>query len=101
MTVKNTPATVVGDLATLVGDFERSLLAAKKAPRTVKICGDSARWPIRLLQDQGMATAAEKVGREHLEAFAADQLTRFKAAALSVAALPGARPALQMARRGR
>jgi site-specific recombinase XerD len=83
MTIKSTPASVVGDLATLVGDFERSLLAANKAPRTVKIYGDSARWLVTFLSAQGMPTAAEKIRREHLEAFTADQLARFKPATAS------------------
>lgn len=80
---KATSTKLAGDLTTLVGDFERSLRAANKAPRTIKIYGDSARWLIAFLHEQGMPTAAEEVRREHIEAFTADQLTRFKPATAS------------------
>jgi site-specific recombinase XerD len=83
MNTKAISARVAGDLNTLVGDFERSLRAANKTPRTVKIYGDSARWLIAFLESQEMPTAAERVGREHIEAFTADQLTRFKPATAS------------------
>lgn len=78
-----TSATVVGDLSTLIADFERSLRAKNRAPRTVEIYGDSARMLVTYLQAQGMPTAAERVGREHIEAFTADQLARFKPATAS------------------
>ncbi len=83
MTVDTTTPSVLGDLSTLVGDFERSLRAANKSDRTVEIYGGAARRLIAFLRDQGMPTAAEKVGREHLEAFTADQLARFKPATAS------------------
>ena len=76
-------ASVVGDLSTLVGDFERSLAAANKTPRTIEIYGGAARRLIAYLRTQGMPTAAAAVNREHLEAFTADQLSRFKPATAS------------------
>ncbi len=83
MTVDATAANVVGDLSTLVGDFERSLRASNKSDRTVEIYAGAAGRLIGFLRDKGMPTAAEKVGREHLEAFTADQLARFKPATAS------------------
>src|ERR1700734_2376062 len=83
LTANTTQTSVVGDLSTLVGDFERSLAAGNKAPRTIQIYGDAARRLIAFLQAQGMPTASEKVNREHLEAFTADQLARFKPATAS------------------
>jgi site-specific recombinase XerD len=73
----------IGDLSNLIGDFERSLAAANKSPRTIQIYGDSARRLVAFLRSQGMPTAAERIGREHLEAFTADQLARFKPATAS------------------
>jgi site-specific recombinase XerD len=83
MTAKATKASVVGDLSTLIGDFERSLAAANKAPRTIRIYGDSARWLLEFLGSAGMSTAVDEIGREQIEAFSADQLARFKPATAS------------------
>ncbi len=83
MTTSTTSASVVGDLSTLIGDFERSLAAANKTPRTIKIYGDAGRRLDTFLRAQGMPTAVERINREHLEAFTADQLARFKPATAS------------------
>ncbi len=83
MTTDTTAPTVLGDLSGLISDFERSLKASNKTDRTVKIYGDSARWLLQFLQAQGMPTVVERIGREHLEAFTADQLVRFKPATAS------------------
>lgn len=82
-TVTTTTAQSVGDLATLLPDFERHLRASNKAARTIKIYGDSGRRLIAFLSGNGMPTAAGRINREHLEAFAADQLDRFKPATAS------------------
>jgi len=66
----------VGDLSTLIPDFERSLKAGNKSAQTVRIYGNSVRSLADFLNAQGMPTAAEQVGREHIEAFTADQLAR-------------------------
>lgn len=84
MNTKTTPLSVVGDLATLIPDFERSLKAGNKSAQTVRIYGNSARSLVDFLKAHGMPTAAEQVGREHLESFTADQLDRFKPATASV-----------------
>jgi site-specific recombinase XerD len=83
MTMSTTAASVVGDLSTLVGDFERSLAAKNKTPRTIEIYGGSARRLLAFLSSNGMPTAVEKINREHIEAFTADQLERFKPATAS------------------
>lgn len=79
----STAPSVDPDLATLVGDFERSLRAANKTDRTVAIYGDSARRLISFLEVQGCSTRVGEVGREELEAFTADQLSKFKPATAS------------------
>ena len=73
----------VGDLATLIGDFERSLTASNHSPRTIEIYGFSARKLLKFLVTQGMPTDVGRINREHLEAFTADQLSRFKPATAS------------------
>lgn len=83
MTSGVTSAKVVGDLATLVGDWERSLRAANKSERTVVIYGMAARRLEAFLVARGIPTAVEQINREHLEAFTADQLARHKPATAS------------------
>jgi site-specific recombinase XerD len=76
-------AIIGGDLETLIGDFERSLAAKNKTPRTIEIYGGSARQLLAFLEANGMPTQVEMINREHLEAFTADQLARFKPATAS------------------
>ena len=70
----------VGDLATLIPSFERSLRAANKSPKTVKGYADAARQLAKFLRDQGMPTAAPKVRREHIEAFMEELLAKWQPA---------------------
>ncbi len=67
-----------GDLRTLLGDFERSLRAAGKEPKTVRIYGDAAQRLIDFAVANGMATDASAIAREHVKLFMEDQLSRFK-----------------------
>src|SRR5262245_19816242 len=62
-------AASVGDLATLIPPFERSLRAANKAPRTIGTYGAAARQLVDFLVGAGMPTEAAKLTREHVEAF--------------------------------
>ncbi len=71
------------DLRHLLGDFERSLRAANKSPRTITIYTDSARWLIEFLLAKGMPTAASGVTRDHIETYVAESLERFKPATVS------------------
>jgi hypothetical protein len=59
-------AASVGDLASLISDFERSLRAANKSPKTVGIYGDAARRLDSFLVERAMPTEVEKIGREHV-----------------------------------
>ncbi len=73
-------ATSVGDLATLLPSFERSLRAANKSHKTVKAYGEAARQLVAFLRDRGMPTAAAKVRREHIEAFMEELLAKWRPA---------------------
>src|SRR5262245_52603912 len=73
-------AASVGQLATLIPSFERSLRAANKSPKTIEGYGDSARQRVAFLAERGMPTAAAKIRREHVEAYIEDVLERLKPA---------------------
>ncbi|HWE57249.1 MAG TPA: tyrosine-type recombinase/integrase [Acidimicrobiales bacterium] len=79
MTIDTTQMSV-GDLRTLIPDFERSLRAANKSPKTVDIYGDAARRMVDYFLANGMPTIADKVTREHVEMFILDQVERWKPA---------------------
>ena len=66
-------ATSVGDLRTLIPDFERSLRAANKSPKTVHVYGDAARRLGTFLVRRDMPTEVAKIGREHVEPFITEQ----------------------------
>lgn len=72
--------TSVGDLDGLVPDFERSLRAANKSPKTVGIYGDAARSMMDFFVAHGMPTDAAKVRREHIETFIEDQIAKWRPA---------------------
>lgn len=62
-------AASVGDLATLIPSFERSLRAANKSAKTIQVYGEAASQLLSFLVDAGMPTEASKIGREHVESF--------------------------------
>jgi site-specific recombinase XerD len=64
-----TSVEVVGDLATLIPAFRRSLRAANKSPKTIKVYTEAASQLVAFLRQQGMPTEAVRVGREHVESF--------------------------------
>lgn len=70
----------VGDLATLIPSFERSLRAANKSPKTIQVYGEAARQLLGFLQQNGMPTEVARIGREHVESFV-EHLVATKAAA--------------------
>jgi site-specific recombinase XerD len=70
----------VGDLATLLPSFERSLRAQSKSPKTIETYGEGARQLIAFLAERGMPTEASSVRREHIEAFIEHLLERWKPA---------------------
>jgi len=64
--------------------WKLSLEAANRSPRTVKTYQESTRLFADYLEASGMPTAVSSIRREHVEAFIADLLTRFKPATASV-----------------
>lgn len=70
----------VGDLRLLIPDFERSLRAGNKSPKTVKIYREAARGLVDFMLANGMPTDAAKVKREHVETYIEDQIARWKPA---------------------
>jgi site-specific recombinase XerD len=69
---------MVGDLRALIPDFERSLRARNRSPRTIGVYGDGARLFVEFLLESGMATQAAKITRDNVEAFVERQLARYK-----------------------
>lgn len=70
----------IGDLATLIPSFERSLRASNRAPKTIACYSSAAHQLVAFLVDHGMPTSAAAVRREHVEAFVEDVVTRWKPA---------------------
>jgi site-specific recombinase XerD len=72
------PAVADPDLTVdeLVDDFERSLKAARKSPKTVHGYTDAARRFARFLADHDMPSAVALVERRHVEAWVIDQVER-------------------------
>ena len=68
----------------LVPDFERSLRAQHKSPRTIEAYTEAARLLDRFLSEKGMPRQVRSIGREHVEAFIDDQLSRWKPATAAV-----------------
>ncbi len=62
-------AASVGDLATLIPSFERSLRAANKSAKTVQVYGEAANQLLAFLREMGMPTEVARIGREHVESF--------------------------------
>jgi site-specific recombinase XerD len=59
----------VGDLATLVPDWLRSLRAENKSPNTLAAYSAAAEQFLAFLQESGMPTQAAQITREHVETF--------------------------------
>lgn len=59
----------VGDLATLIPFWARSLKAANRAPKTIQSYVESATQLAAFLAERGMPTDAGAMKREHIEAF--------------------------------
>jgi site-specific recombinase XerD len=69
-------AASVGDLGTLIPDFERSLRAANKSRKTVAVYGDAARRLDTFLAEHGMPAQVGRIERKHVEAFIIEQQAR-------------------------
>jgi site-specific recombinase XerD len=60
----------------LVGDFERSLRARRRAPKTIIAYTDAAHRFAAWLAIEGLPTAVDAVERRHVEAWIIDQIDR-------------------------
>jgi hypothetical protein len=72
--------TSVGDLATLLPDWDRSLRAAGKQPKTIKTYLEGGRQLLDYLRANGMPSEVAKIRREHVEAFIISVAERWKPA---------------------
>jgi site-specific recombinase XerD len=68
----------MGDFWILAKSFERSLLAANRAPGTIRIYTISVQQLGRFLESRGMPMLLASITREHLEEFIKDVLSRNK-----------------------
>jgi site-specific recombinase XerD len=73
-------AASVSDLRALIPDFERSLRAANKSPKTIQIYREAANRLVEFLLATGMPTNAPDIGREHVEAYLEEHLATHKPA---------------------
>ena len=78
-TINQAPAQL-GHIRSLRESFLRSLAAQNKSPKTLEAYGDSVRFLADYLESQGMPTQLAAITREHVEAFIASLLERFKPA---------------------
>jgi hypothetical protein len=78
MPAKLAEATEFGTLETLIPSWERSLRAGNKSPKTIRAYGDSARQFEVFAREKLGVTAVNKMTRETIETFIADQLARWK-----------------------
>jgi hypothetical protein len=72
-----TTAPSVGDLRTLIPDFERSLRARNMAPKTVRLYREAALSMVAFFLAQGMPTEVTKIRREHVEHYVNDQIAKW------------------------
>lgn len=72
------PGLAVNDIAELLRGFELSLRARNRSPKTIKGYVETTRLFRQYLVGVGMLTAIDRITREHVEAFVADQLERWK-----------------------
>jgi len=70
----------VDNVVNLAPSFRRALLAANKAPRTIDSYMEAVRLFARFLEARGMPMRVGAIRREHVEAFLADIMERFKPA---------------------
>ncbi|MGA7419849.1 MAG: tyrosine-type recombinase/integrase [Acidimicrobiales bacterium] len=73
-----TEVLAVNDIAELLRGFELSLRARNRSPKTIKGYREAAELFREFLVRVGMPTEVDRITREHVEAFIADQLERWK-----------------------
>ncbi len=69
-----------GDIGVNLTSFARHLRAENLSPRTQETYSESVRQFIKFLQNQGMPLEVANLRREHVEAFIANLLERWKPA---------------------
>jgi len=69
-----------GDIAVNLASFTRALAATNLSPRTIQSYTESTRLLARFLAERGMPTSVALIRREHLEAFVASLLAKWKPA---------------------
>ena len=69
---------MVGDVRHLARSFERYLRAANRSPRTVQTYLEAAEQFARFLDQEGLPTRADRIRREHLEAYLEAVLARWR-----------------------
>ncbi len=69
-----------GHLLVLNRSFRRTLEAENKSPRTIEAYTDAVRLLATYCQAHGHPLLASELEREHIQAFIADQLARWKPA---------------------
>ena len=84
MATRLAEASDLGTFTTLIPQWERSLRAANKSPRTVQSYGESARQLQAFLAESFGITEVAKVTREHLETFIEQLLAHWKPTTASV-----------------
>ena len=72
------PRLAVNDIAELLRGFELSLRARNRSPKTIKGYTETTRLFRAFLEGKGMPTAIDAINQEHVQAFVADQLDRWK-----------------------
>jgi site-specific recombinase XerD len=76
--IQDTQVLAVNDIAELMRGFELSLRARNRSPKTIKGYTESAALFRDFLVRVGMPTEIDKITREHVEAFVAEQLERWR-----------------------
>jgi site-specific recombinase XerD len=71
------------DIASFGQSFRRILLAENKTPKTIKTYGEALTLFARFLSTRGMPLDVASIRREHVEAFIADLLSKYKPATAS------------------
>lgn len=74
----------LADLANLSESFRRSLLAENKSPKTLRVYLEAVRFFGKFLAEKGMPQAVDAITREHVQAFIADQVERWKPATAAI-----------------
>ncbi|MBA2312297.1 MAG: tyrosine-type recombinase/integrase [Actinobacteria bacterium] len=74
----NRPTTELGSIRGLSRSFKLSLQALNRAPKTIETYMEALARLIAFLETAGMPTQVQAIRREHVEAFVADLLERFK-----------------------